>query len=84
MKRKPPNSVLALYTAAFVVFATGCESMTIAAMADAPKPIHMTEGPYSEFVWEALGATPSIQFASGQEASTPARASNTQAKAAGK
>jgi hypothetical protein len=31
--------------------------------------------PYSEFVYEALGATPSIQVGGGKWVSTPARAS---------
>ena len=75
---------LALIAGLYVVLSTGCESMTIAQMESAPGPKHATEGPYSEFVWEALGATPSIQFASGQGAATTARASNAQAKAGAK
>ena len=75
---------LALIAGTYVILSTGCESMPIAAMENAPGPRHATEGPYSEFVWEALGATPSIQFASGQSASTSARASNAQATVAAK
>ena len=75
---------LALIAGSYVILSTGCESMTIAAMENASEPRHTTEGPYSEFVWEALGATPSIQFASEQRASTHARASNIQATAAAK
>jgi hypothetical protein len=58
--------------------------MPIAPLEDTPEARHPTEGPYSEFVWEALAATPSIQFASEQRAPTHDRASNTQATAAAK
>jgi hypothetical protein len=80
MNRKQVS--LALIAGTYVILSTGCESMTFAALENTPGPRHATEGPYSEFVWEALGATPSIQFASEQRASTPARASNAQATAA--
>ena len=53
----------------------------LAGCATAPGPRATTEGPYSEFVYEALGATPSIQFGAGRWASTPAGTNSAQTAA---
>ena len=63
----------------------GCFSLyatVLAGCATAPEPRPSTEAPYSEFVYEALGATPSIRFGTERRETASPGGRGTQATAA--
>jgi hypothetical protein len=64
------------FTPISVSTATLC-AIALAGCASAQEPRITTEGPSSPFVWEVLGATPSIRFGADRTAQAPASTTST-------